>query len=81
MVKALAVNRGVAISSHGELIRFVRKLGEEEKKPEFRRLFAVVSALHQNLYENWVQIPYWFIKIDVIPSSLSPAPLLCLHLA
>jgi len=54
MVKAVAASRGTTISSHGELFSFVRKLGEEEKEPELRRLFSVASTLHQNFYENWL---------------------------
>jgi hypothetical protein len=54
MVKAVASSRGVAVLSHGELFSFVRRLGEEENEPELRRLFSVASALHQNLYENWL---------------------------
>jgi hypothetical protein len=54
MVKAVAANKGTTISSHGELFSFVRKLGEEEKEPELRRLFSVASTLHQNFYEGWL---------------------------
>jgi len=54
MVKAAAASRGITISSHSELFSFVRKLGEEEGKPELRRLFSAASTLHQNLYENWL---------------------------
>ena len=54
MVKAVAASRGTTISSHGELFSFVRKLGEEEREPELRRLFSVASTLHQNFYENWL---------------------------
>ena len=55
MVKALAASQGILISSHGELFSFVRKLGEEKKNPELRRLFSVASTLHQNFYEGWLQ--------------------------
>jgi hypothetical protein len=55
MVKAVAASRGVSISSHGELFSFVRRLGEEEKNPELRRLFSVASTLHQNFYEGWLR--------------------------
>ena len=54
MVKAVAASRGITILSHGELFSFVRKLGEEENKPELRRLFSVANTLHQNFYENWL---------------------------
>lgn len=54
MVKAVAASRGTTISSHGELFSFVRKLGEEEREPELRRLFSVASTLHQNFYGNWL---------------------------
>jgi hypothetical protein len=54
MVKAVAASKGISISSHGELFSFVRRLGEEEKNPELRRLFSVASTLHQNFYENWL---------------------------
>ncbi|MGC8948888.1 MAG: PaREP1 family protein [Thermoprotei archaeon] len=54
MVKAVAANKGTTISSHGELFSFVRKLGEEEKEPELRRLFSVASTLRQNFYEGWL---------------------------
>ena len=52
MVKAVAASRGDTILSRGELFSFVRKLGEEEDKPELRRLFSVANTLHQNFYEN-----------------------------
>jgi hypothetical protein len=52
MVKAVAASRD-SISSH-ELFSFVRRLGEEERNPELRRLFSVASTLHQNSYENWL---------------------------
>lgn len=55
MVKAVAASQGILISSHGELFSFVRKLGEEKKNPELRRLFSVASTLHQNFYEGWLQ--------------------------
>jgi len=55
MVKAVAASRGISISSHGELFSFVRRLGEEERNPELRRLFSVASTLHQNFYENWLR--------------------------
>ena len=55
MVKAVATSRGTTILSHGELFSFVRKLGEEEKEPELRRLFSVASTLHQNFYEGWLR--------------------------
>jgi hypothetical protein len=45
MVKAVAASRGTTILSYGELFSFVRKLGEEENKPELRRLFSVASTL------------------------------------
>jgi hypothetical protein len=54
IVKAVAASRGTTTLSHGELFSFVRKLGEEESKPELRRLFSVASTLHQNFYENWL---------------------------
>jgi L-fucose isomerase-like protein len=54
MVKAVAASRGISISSH-ELFSFVRRLGEEERNPELRRLFSVASTLHQNFYENWLR--------------------------
>ena len=54
MVKAVAAKRGVTISSHGDLYRFVARLGTELKDPELRRLFAVAGTLHQNFYENWL---------------------------
>jgi len=54
MVKSVAANRGIAISSHGDLYRFVRGLGAEQGDPELRRLFAVAGTLHQNFYENWL---------------------------
>ncbi len=54
MVKAVAARRDVAISSHGDLHKFVTRLGAEQKEPELRRLFAVASTLHQNFYENWL---------------------------
>jgi hypothetical protein len=41
----VAASRGVTILSHEELFSFVRKLGEEENKPELRRLFSVASTL------------------------------------
>jgi hypothetical protein len=55
MVKAVATSQGILISSHGELFSFIRKLGEEKKNPELRRLFSVASTLHQNFYEGWLQ--------------------------
>jgi hypothetical protein len=55
MVKAVAASRGVSISSHGELFSFVRRLGEEERNPELRRLFSVASTLHQNFCESWLR--------------------------
>jgi hypothetical protein len=55
MVKAVAASRGVSISSHDELFSFVRRLGEEERNPELRRLFSVASTLHQNFYESWLR--------------------------
>jgi len=54
MVKAVAASRGVSVSSHGELLSYVGKLGEELGDPELRRLFSVASTLHQNFYENWL---------------------------
>lgn len=54
MVKAVATSQGILISSHGELFSFIRKLGEEKKNPELRRLFSVASTLHQNFYEGWL---------------------------
>jgi hypothetical protein len=54
IVKAVATSRGITILSHGELFSFVIKLGEEENKPELRRLFSVANTLHQNFYENWL---------------------------
>ena len=54
MVKAVAAKRGVTISSHGDLFRFIVRLGIEVKDHELRRLFAVANALHQNFYENWL---------------------------
>lgn len=54
IVKAVAARKGIAILSHGDLFSFVRKLGEEENKPELRRLFSVANTLHQNFYENWL---------------------------
>ena len=54
MVKAVAAKRNITISSHGQLYRFVTRLGAEQKDPELRRLFAVAGTLHQNFYENWL---------------------------
>ena len=54
MVKAVAASRGVSVSSHGELLSYVGKLGEELGDPELRRLFSVASTLHKNFYENWL---------------------------
>ena len=48
MVKAVAASRGISISSH-ELFSFVRRLGEEERNPELRRLFSVASTLHHSM--------------------------------
>ena len=49
MVKAVAASRGISISSNGELFSFVRRLGEEERNPELRRLFSVASTLHHSM--------------------------------
>ena len=54
MVKAVAASRGISISSHGELFSFVRRLGEEERNPELRRLFSVASTLHHSMRAGYV---------------------------
>ena len=54
IVKVVAAKRGVEIKSHGELYKFVAKLGTELGDPELSRLFGLAGALHQNFYENWL---------------------------
>ncbi|MDI6886842.1 MAG: PaREP1 family protein, partial [archaeon] len=53
-VKVVAAKRGIEIKSHGELHKFVAKLGTELEDPELVRWFSLASALHQNFYENWL---------------------------
>lgn len=54
MVKAVAAKRGSELQSHSELYRFVTRLSKENNASELSRLFGLASALHQNLYENWL---------------------------
>ena len=54
IVKVVAAKRGVEIKSHGELYKFVAKLGTELGDPKLSRLFGLAGALHQNFYENWL---------------------------
>ncbi|MGA9348007.1 MAG: PaREP1 family protein [Anaerolineae bacterium] len=54
IVKAVAVERGVEIRSHGEWHGFATKLGKELNDPALPSLFGTAAALHQNFYEKWL---------------------------
>jgi hypothetical protein len=56
IVKVAAANakRGIKITSHRELYKFVATLSTELGEPELTRLFSIAGALHQNFYENWL---------------------------
>jgi len=56
IVKVAAANakRGIKITSHRELYKFVATLSTELEEPELTRLFSIAGALHQNFYENWL---------------------------
>jgi len=54
MVKAIAARRRKRLKSHAKLYQFVTSLSQELNAPELLRLFAAVSALQQNFYENWL---------------------------
>jgi hypothetical protein len=54
IVKALAAKEGRELRSHGELHRYVSKLGSERGDREIPRLWLSAVSLHQNFYENWL---------------------------
>lgn len=54
IVKSIAAKRGINISSHDRLYKFVDTLSGERQDPELARLFGLASALHQNFYEDWL---------------------------
>ena len=54
MVKALALNRGLELKSHGEIWDYVTKLSEETEDREILKVFHVANSLHVNFYENWM---------------------------
>ena len=54
IVKVAAAKRGIKITSHRELYKFVATLSTELEEPELTRLFSIAGALHQNFYENWL---------------------------
>jgi uncharacterized protein (UPF0332 family) len=54
MVKALALQRGIELKSHGEIWEYIAKLSEETEDKEILKLFHVANGLHTNFYENWM---------------------------
>ena len=53
-VKALAVKESREPKSHGELHREVIRLITATGDDEIRHLWLSATALHQNIYENWL---------------------------
>lgn len=58
MVKAVAELRGWTHNSHGALYAVIDRLVRDTGDGDIRRLFNAASALHVNLYENWMSAEY-----------------------
>ena len=54
MVKTVSAGRGMEVSSHREMWRFINRLRNERDEPELNVLFGIASNLHQNFYEDWL---------------------------
>ena len=54
MVKAVAETRGWRHSTHGDLYHAVDLVAEELSDPRVQTLFRSVSALRQNVYEDYM---------------------------
>ena len=54
MVKAVAETRGWRHSTHGDLYHVVDLVAEELSDPRVQNLFRSVSALRQNVYEDYM---------------------------
>ena len=53
IVKSVAARRGWEHRSHAALYRVIRRLADETRDEDIRRLFDVAGNLHVNFYENW----------------------------
>ena len=56
MIKAVAAVRGWDHGRHRNLYQAVRKLVNETKDEEFRRLFGLAGELHSNFYEGFLDV-------------------------
>ena len=53
IVKSVADHRGWEHRSHAALYHVIRRLADETRDEDIRRLFDVAGNLHVNFYENW----------------------------
>ena len=69
-VKAVAERHGWRHSSHRDLFVATRRVAETSGRPEVIELFGVVSALHQNFYEGWMDDEYISMSLDRVERLL-----------
>ena len=69
-MKSIAERRGWSYRTHADVFRIVDRLSREMGEPRLRTLFAVANGLHQNFYEDAMEIDYVRTEIEDVKELL-----------
>ena len=69
-IKAVAANKGIVLSSHGELWRFATELTNELGDDQVYRAFREANSLHSNFYESRLEVADVRSSAEIIGAAI-----------
>lgn len=69
-LKGIAERLGWSYRTHADVFRIVDRLSREMGEPRLRTLFAVANGLHQNFYEDAMELDYVRTEIEDVKALL-----------
>ena len=70
-LKGTAEQRGWSYRTHADVFRIVDRLSREMREPRLKTLFAVANGLHQNFYEDAMELDYVRSEIEDVKELLA----------
>ena len=70
-LKGVAEQRGRSYRTHAYVFRIVERLSREMREPRLKTLFAVANGLHQNFYEDAMELDYVRSEIEDVKELLA----------
>ena len=69
-LEGIAEQRGWSYRTHADVFRVVDRLSREMGEPGLKTLFAVANGLHQNFYEDAMELDYVRAEIEDVKELL-----------